>query len=82
MKIVSRKAAIMRGRMFYCTGKRCKRGHRALRYVKDQSCVACREENMATASAAERTKKSAGQKRRRRRARIAIEALARLGVSI
>ncbi len=83
MKIISRQAAKAAGLRFYVSNKPCRRGHAtALRYVADGSCVACREENMATATRKERAAKSAGQKARRRRAAIAIEALARLGVKI
>ncbi len=82
MQIISRPAAVRQGRRFYFTAKPCRRGHTSLRYVKDSSCLACREENMAAATAAERKKKSAGQKARRRRAAIAIEALERLGVKV
>jgi hypothetical protein len=83
LKVISRQAAKAAGLQFYVSSKPCRHGHAtALRYVADGSCVACREEKMALATAAERAKKSAGQKARRRRANIAIEALARLGVKI
>jgi hypothetical protein len=41
MRIISRKEARALGLTHYFTGKRCKRGHVAERYVCDYACVEC-----------------------------------------
>jgi len=80
MSIISRQAAKAQGLRFYI-GKPCCRGHMGgLRYVADLSCAECRQVKQATAP--ERAKRRAYQKARRRRTAIAIEALAKLGVTI
>jgi 5-methylcytosine-specific restriction endonuclease McrA len=46
-KIISRKDAKARGLKHYFTGKRCKRGHVAKRFVSTRSCVICSARHVA-----------------------------------
>jgi hypothetical protein len=40
-EIITRKEARAQGLVHYCTGKSCKRGHIAKRYVSNLECVIC-----------------------------------------
>jgi hypothetical protein len=43
MELITRKEAKAQGLKTYCTGKSCKRGHTAGRYVTSAACVECRK---------------------------------------
>lgn len=45
MEIISRKEAASRGLARYFTGKRCRNGHLAERYIGNGVCVTCNYEN-------------------------------------
>jgi hypothetical protein len=45
MDIITRKQAIQQGLTHYYTGKPCKHGHLAVRYVSVRSCVKCQAEH-------------------------------------
>lgn len=40
-KIITRKEAIAAGKSVYYTGKVCKNGHNAMRYVTSSTCIEC-----------------------------------------
>ncbi|EUD09187.1 TPA: hypothetical protein ACHWKL_001376 [Providencia stuartii] len=45
MEIITRKEAATLGKLRYFTGKRCKNGHVAERYVGNGACVTCNYES-------------------------------------
>lgn len=48
MEIIDRKTAMLLDYMFYFTGKPCKHGHMARRYVKSRVCEECRKVHTAS----------------------------------
>lgn len=63
MDIITRKDALAQGLTHYFTGKPCKRGHIAARYVKTRSCIKCTAANNAAFCAANPGKSTEYSKR-------------------